>query len=256
MKAHTLTLKLFLALLLVTTSFITLNAQNTSENKNKWWISGNLNVFVPWNCNVDYEAVSFDLPDHRRLHYRTRSGFTTPVNLGFGIKKVNEKNWFQEYSLTALNVSWDNDHSNIEIVGQNVVEPIGGKQKISIDLAMRWEYGKLFNIKGFKNLKPGISVSLDPFFHYDNFDFTTYNYFPFSVYRLGAEMALIPRLEYKVSDKLAFVIKIPVGFNHFYFEQLKVNHPMLTASESKTNDFSYNFDIRHFQSSIGLNYRI
>ncbi len=237
---------------LILISSMNLFCQNDKENKNEWRLTGNLNVFISYN-NSDLESVEFG----KNLTYNFQVEDANPVNLGIGIKKINDKGWFQEYSITSLNVKKDGELVVMEIEGQGIRTSTSGRERTSVELLFRWEYGKLFPIKGFKKLSPGIGLSLDPFFRFNRIEFSTSQGFPFRSCRVGGEIALIPRIQYRISDRFSFVVKIPVGLNSFYLQHSKIDNSILAEKDnSKSGKLVNRFGVLHFQSSVGISFRI
>ena len=252
MKEQLFTLRFLFVFWLILISSINLFSQNKNENKNELWIGGSLNSYIPYHQNSTFETVEFN----KNLTYRFQINNANPVNLGIGLRKISQNNWYQEYALSALNIQRESELVIIEIPNQNISEPINGRERTSINLMLRLEYGKLFKFKSIRKLSSGISLSLDPFLNYNSIEFNSSEGFPFSFYKLGTEISLIPSIDYEISEKLSLFIKIPIGINKFYFEHSKIENPFLSDEESKNSKFVNQFGVSHFQSSIGINYKI
>ena len=226
-----------------------MNFAQSQEQANSLWLSGQLNAFATLDKT---QTVVIETTDTRLVYEEE----TRSVNIGLGLKKLKPNQWFQEYSLIALDLKIDEETGNREIAGSGIIEPTTGRRKTVVGTHFRWEFGKMFTLSRSPRLQPGLSLSIDPFYRYTRIVPKTSAGFPARHHKFGAELRLIPRVEYALSDRLHLLLKIPIGINSFYVAQQKVDNPIVSEAERTANTINNNFGQGYFQIGLGMNYRL
>lgn len=239
----------FSFLLILLSMNLNLNAQNADEDK-QTWIVGNLNLLVNGVANTRFDL---NIENEGIVQFRES---VKSVNLGLGIRIVNEKKWFHEISITALSIKLGDDIGIIERTTPQLIEPLAGMYRKSVFVYLRWEYGKLFEIKGIERMQFGLSMSIDPFLNHRKIEPKTSIGFPKKQVSIGTELRLIPRLSYRLRENIEVTLKFPIGLNSTYFEHVYLDNPILTGSDRIRNSFHSILGVKDLQSSIGLSYQL
>ena len=247
MEQKKTTLRHFMLLSLFITA-LTLNAVAQSTIKEReWFLNGNLNMFLVFN-NYEIDVISTNGQSYR---YKNEEG---SVNIGLSIKRKTKNGWFQEYGITTISYKVY-DEIGIENPS-NVNEPTIGDIRKLLNVYLRWEYGRQFKITNSNRLTPEFSISLDPFFQKENFTPKTSRGYPHRYYKIGCETHFIPRLEYRFSEKVYCVLKLPIRFNSLSFLHEHLDHPLIKDDERNKNSVINEFDIKLNQVSLGVSYKI
>lgn len=176
------------------------------------------------------------------------------LGIGFSFNKELEKNAYRELAIVALNFRND-ENETISIANQSITTT-DGEKRTSLNIRMRYEYGKLFSKNEQNKLVPGIGLSLDPFFIYNRIHPKVSTNFPFKNYRIGTELRLIPRLAYKLMPKMDLSLRIPILLTSLYWEKAKNENPTIPISARTIKNIAVDFDPDNIQLSLGISYKI
>lgn len=217
-------------------------AQSTPEK----WVHGYL----------DFGYEDRYLPDHtsgdvtwKNEHYEW--GFR---NLSPGLYKLNEKGVYSEWSLTSLRFEVEDDVNSR--VTDPVSDPTDGERTITAGLGIWYEAGVTPRnwLAGF--FRPGIGFGASPEFRYFDYTPKISQRFPYQEVSLFLGLNLIPRLHFRLSERLALMAVVPVQFGSAEWSVEEVENPALTKNQRTTNLLSFDLGLSLTQARLGLALKI
>jgi hypothetical protein len=217
-------------------------SQNTPEK----WVHGYL----------DFGYEDRYLPDQtsgdgtwKNEHYEW--GFR---NLSPGLYKLNEKGVYSEWSLTSLRFEVEDDvNTRIYPI---VTEPTHGERTITASLGIRYEAGVTPRkwLAGF--FRPCIGFGAAPELRYFDYTPKISQRYPFQRGAVFVGLNLIPRLHFRLSERLALMAVVPVQFGSAEWSIEHVESPVLTKDQRTTNLLSLDLGLSFTQARLGLALKI
>lgn len=230
---------IFLPLLLLS-SF--LFSQNTPEK----WVQGYLDFGYEDRNLPDFTSGGATLTnDHYEWGFR---------NLSPGLYKLNEKGVYSEWSLTSLRFEVEDDvNTRIYPIA---TEPAGGERTITAGLGIQYETGITTRkwLAGF--FRPGIGLGAAPELRYFDYIPKTSQRFPFQRGAVFVGLNLIPRLHFRLSQRLALLAVVPVAFGSAEWSVENAENPALTKDQRTTNQLNFELGLALTQARLGLALKI
>lgn len=226
--------------LLLLSSF--LHSQTTPEK----WLHGYLDFGYEERFLPDFTSGGATWTnDHYEWGFR---------NLSPGLYKLNEKGVYSEWSLTSLRFEVEDD-VNIPVTSPGS-EPSDGERTIMAGLGIRYEAGITTTnwLAGF--FRPGIGFGASPELRYFDYTPKISQRLPYEEISLFLGLNVIPRLHFRLSQRLALMAVVPVQFGSAEWSREKIDNPVLANDLRTTNLLSFDLGFSLTQARLGLALKI
>ncbi len=155
-----------------------------------------------------------------------------------GYNWQNKKGNGHEIELTNLrHQTTDTYSSMVDTTTGAVLQVLNGSRLIEIHLALRYEYMLNFNRTGISRWSPSLGAAISPYFRLYQ-DLPIFFVFPTNEHRFGAMIFLVPRISYRISDRLHFDLNMPICFSDSYYKREPRYDPDLVAWK-KVSSFNF-----------------
>ncbi|MCB9285437.1 MAG: hypothetical protein H6563_15335 [Lewinellaceae bacterium] len=210
-----------------------------SQNVSEKWVHGYLDFgYEEWNL----PDVSIGGKTLMNSHYEW--GFR---NLALGFFKMRNKGWYHEISLTQLRFEVVDDVNEVTVSVLPGMEPTDGERTTSAGLGFQIETGVMASkwLGGF--FRPGIGLGAAPEGGYFRYTPKTSQRFPFREWSALLGFNLVPRLHFRITERVALLAVVPVRYCTTRLSFEKIEDAALTKKQRIINTF--NFDL-----GLGLNF--
>jgi hypothetical protein len=219
-----------------------------SQNASEKWVHAFLDFGYEERYLPDYSSgETIWKNDHYEWGFR---------NLSPGLYKLNEKGIYSEYSLTRLRFEVEDDVNTRIYQNINIIEPADGERTITAGLGVQYESGITTRkwIAGF--FRPGIGLGAAPEFQYFEYTPKTSLRFPYQKGALIVGLNLIPRLHFRLSERLALMALAPIQFGSAEWSIENNDNPVLTKEQRTNNILSFDLGISLSQVRLGLAFKL
>lgn len=223
----------------------TVDAQHKKKKNQKdyqVYIGASINRYAPARV-LQYETPFLTL---------TQISPYSQINLGLSYQKINENNWFQEFSLVKLSLV----REEFQTVYKSEVDNRPKRRKYSVfDIVGRYEYGKYFGRQKKGKLNFGLSMGIEPYYSY--YKPLYYNIFSQTTsHKFGFNLQFIPIVSYGISKKIILEFKLFPQLLDLYAQQTSIDNPSLT--ERERNQFSIGVTpfTKRLSLSLSVKYKI
>lgn len=206
---------------------ISLFGQDVSKGKSlKLYTNFNLTAFYP-------DTSSNNQPGFTRMNYeKEMSVFNFSPAVVFHNKKGNSHElelsrlWMQKQFLETYDV--------LDSTGQTV-NIVSGETVSRFHIQLRYEYTiGLFKKKNWKKLNSAIGFSAAPFYKWEKYSYSVSMPFPVSKSAFGIYLAVIPRIQYNLTEKWYLDLNVPITLVTMQFNNEKNEDPSIPV-EQRTN---------------------
>ncbi|MFZ2898598.1 MAG: hypothetical protein WA004_08250 [Saprospiraceae bacterium] len=221
--------------LLLFSSF--LFSQNTPEK----WVHGYL--------DFGYERqIWLDIPNQV---VKSRNEWSFP-GFALGLFESRKTGMYREISLARLQFKVE-DHEDLVL---DLEEPIGGERVTRIRGGLLLETGFMPArwLGGF--FRPGIGIGASPEIGYFRYSPKTSVNFPYREWSARLGLNLIPRLHFRLSQRLALTAVVPLQFGSAEWSIEEVENPALPKPQHTTNRLSFDLGLAFTQARLGLALKI
>ncbi len=159
----------------------------------------------------------------------------------------------QEIELT--NLSLQRNSTILSVVHDStgaVLQVIDGARTTETHLALRYEYIMNFYRTGVSRWTPVVGVAISPYFrHYQEVPLVSLG-FPTNEPRYGAMFFVVPRISYRISDRLHFDLNIPVRSSDGYYLTEVQSDPSLVRQRTNSINFESFRAFHSLRAGIGV----
>ncbi len=169
-----------------------------------------------------------------------------------GLFESRKTGMYREISLSRLQFKVE-DHEDLVF---HLEEPIGGERVTVIRGGLLLETGFMPArwLGGF--FRPGIGVGASPEIGYFRYSPKTSVFFPYREWSAKLGLNLVPRLHFRLSQRLALMAVVPVQFGSAEWSVEETENPALTKTQRTTTWLNFDLAPVFTQARLGLALKI
>lgn len=164
----------------------------------------------------------------------------------------NQKGNFHELELTQLNFARRKDQWIPQPRGMN---PLFATSS-TLDLSFRYEYGiQLLKKRDLGRFSLYAGLALNPRYGFIDMVSKNSSSFPYNNHMLGLSAQIVPRISYKITDRLSLDLNIPITFADFWVSRSSMGNPTQPDTRLRNTQTNFSTPNDRFLFRIGLTYR-